>query len=61
MSAVAYGSVKIFEDRVSIIVTGKDFKCLLGVTVALKGTGQHMAEVVFQEVDPRYIFWYYFI
>lgn len=32
-------------------VTGKDFEHLLGVPVALKGTGEQMAEVVIREVD----------
>lgn len=51
LPSVARGSVKILEDRVAVLVTGKDFEHLLGVPVALKGTGEQMAEVVIREVD----------
>ncbi|CAH1099025.1 unnamed protein product [Psylliodes chrysocephalus] len=48
--AIAHGNVKTLEDRVAVLVTGKDFKHLLGVPVAQKGTGEQMAEVVIREV-----------
>ena len=51
LPSVAHGSVKTLEDRVAVLITGKDFEHLLGVPVALKGTGEQMAEVVIREVD----------
>ena len=44
LPSVAHGSVKTLEDRVAVLVTGKDFEHLLGVPVALKGTGEQMAD-----------------
>ncbi|CAH0561738.1 unnamed protein product [Brassicogethes aeneus] len=51
LPSVAHRSVKTLEDRVAVLVSGKDFEHLLGVPVAMKGTGEQMAEVVIREVD----------
>lgn len=51
LRSVAQGRVKALEDRVAVLVTGKNFEHLLGVPVAQEGTGEQMAEVVIQEVD----------
>ncbi|GBN42947.1 Vitellogenin receptor [Araneus ventricosus] len=50
LPSVAHGSVKSLEDRVAVLVTVKDFEHFFGVPVALKCTGEQMAEVVIQEV-----------
>ncbi|CAH1100008.1 unnamed protein product [Psylliodes chrysocephalus] len=50
LPSVAHGNVNTLEDRVAVLVTDKDFKHLLGVHVAEKGTGQQMVEVVIREV-----------
>ncbi|GBN20934.1 hypothetical protein AVEN_25230-1 [Araneus ventricosus] len=42
---------KLWKIEFTVLVTGKDFEHLLGVPVALKGTGEQMAEVVIREVD----------
>ncbi|CAH1100911.1 unnamed protein product [Psylliodes chrysocephalus] len=50
LPSVAHGNVKTLEDRVAILVTGKNFEQLFGLLVAQKGTGEQMAEVVIRVV-----------
>ncbi|CAH1098704.1 unnamed protein product [Psylliodes chrysocephalus] len=42
--SVTHGNVKTLEDRVVVLVTDKDFKHLLGVPVAQKGTVEQKAK-----------------
>lgn len=51
LPTAAAGKVKTLEDRVAVIVTGKDCEHILGVPVAKKGTGREMALVVMQELN----------
>ena len=38
------------EDRIAVMATGKDFEELLGIPVAVDGTGAQVAATVFQQV-----------